>query len=598
MSEAAPESTQRNRRRIVGWTALGLLVAIIAAAVWVGTRAWIVRDELTAVAALQDRATAALQGGDVAALGDVVAEFDVHSHAASGAAGDPLWRAAEALPWAGANLAAVRTVADQLAVVSDDVATPLLEMTEELASSRLVEDHALDVDLVAAAREPLGVAQATLTQASAAIAAVPRAELIDQVGAGVDDLDRLLGEVDAAVSGMLDLTEVLPGMLGADGPRTILVMLQNNAELRSGGGITGSFAQLVAEDGSLALVRQADSSRFARTKEPVVPLPDTTTALYGDIVGRYVQNATTTPDFDLSARLAVTWWKGLTGVTPDVVVAVDPIVLRSLLAVTGPVTLAGGEVLTPDGFVDQVMVRPYLELDPKAQTRYFQDLTQRFFTGLMSSDADPSVWISALRGPVEQGRISVWSADGDEAAVLATTAFAGPLAAHAAAGEDAFTAYLNDTTGAKMDSSLAVALAATTGSCRSDGRQEVLVRVTLTNEAPADAGTRWPYSMTGSGRWGVTAGHIGTAVAVAAPAGWFFGGTSIDGVRRGSIDVVDGGFPTSAIDVTLAPGEMATLAYRFVSPDDADAPPITPEVRHTPLMRAPEESGTSALVCD
>jgi hypothetical protein len=102
--------------------------------------------------------------------------------------------------------------------------------------------------------------------------------------------------------------------------------------------------------------------------------------------------------------------------------------------------------------------------------------------------------------------------------------------------------------------------------------------------------------MTGSGRWGVTAGHIGTAVAVAAPPDWFFGGTRIDGELQGAVDAVDGGFPTSATDVILAPGETATLEFRFVAPEAG--PEITPEVRHTPLLRAPEESPTTVLTCD
>src|SRR5690606_829618 len=103
----------------------------------------------------------------------------------------------------------------------------------------------------------------------------------------------------------------------------------------------------------------------------------------------------------------------------------------------------------------------------------------------------------------------------------------------------------------------------------------------------ADAGERWPVSMTGGGHWGVTAGHMATTVTVAAPPGWFFAGTTADGARLSSVDVEDAGFPSSASEVTLAPGESSTIDVRFVAPD---ASPVSPGLLHTPLLRDADES--------
>lgn len=595
MDQASPDLTRRRRRRIVGWALTGLLVVLVGAGVWVATRALTVNGELTAVAQLQSRAEKALSDGDVNALGEIVTAFDGHVATASAAAGDPIWRIAEGIPGVGANLRAARVVTEQLDRVSAEVAAPVLALTKQLSGGELLADGALNVRLVGAASAPLAEATAVLDETRATVAEVPRGGLLAEVAGGVDDVERMLDGLGSAVSGMADLSSVLPGMLGSDEPRTILVMMQNNAELRSGGGITGSFAEVVADGGEIRMTRQADSSEFQRTKTEILPVPASTTALYGDIVGRYVQNTTTTPDFDLSARLASTWWEGLTGHRPDIVLSIDPLVLRALLAVTGPITLEGGKQLERDGFISRVLVAPYLHREPKEQTVFFQDLTERFFSGVMSSSASPSAWISALRTPIEQGRISVWSSDERESAVLAHSPFAGPLARHADAGADAFMVYLNDGTGAKMDSSLAVELGTVAGSCRADGRPEVAVQVRLTNEAPEDAGEKWPFSMTGSGRWGVTAGHIATAVAVAAPAGWFFGGTTVDGELQASVDVEDGGFPTSATEVTLAPGASMLIEARFVAPDDSE---VAPHLLHTPLLRPADDIPLRDLACD
>jgi hypothetical protein len=83
-------------------------------------------------------------------------------------------------------------------------------------------------------------------------------------------------------------------------------------------------------------------------------------------------------------------------------------------------------------------------------------------------------------------------------------------------------------------------------------------------------------------------------VAVAAPSGWFFGGTTTDGTRAGAVDVEDGGFPTSATEVTIAPGESALIEVRFVAPDDAR---IQPELLNTPLLRAAKDLDATPLAC-
>ena len=594
MGQAAPEPARR-RRRLIGWSVLGLLVVGVAAGVWLVERVLLVRSELASVAALRSDVVDALGQGGLSGLDETVAEFDAHASRAAEATEAPVWRVAEWVPFVGPNLSAVRTVSESLDRLSDEVATPLASLAGGLAVRGLLDDGAVDVDFLAAAHAPVVEAAAALADTERRLVDVKRSQLIGEVADGVTDLEQLVTTLSDAVDGLAGVTAVLPRMLGSDEPRSILVMLQNNAELRSGGGITGSFAEIEARDGVLRLARQADSSDFGGLEPPDVAVPAATSALYGDIVGLFVHNATTTPDFALSAELASGWWARLTGRAPDVVVAIDPLVLRALLDVTGPIDVGRGLTLRHERFVREVLVDPYFTLDSREQTRYFQRLTKRYFEAVLTSTAPPEAWITALQAPIEQGRISVWSSHEDEAALLAGSAFGGPLARHNAAGEGAFAVYLNDTTGAKMDSALEVKLGSAVGTCRADEQPQVAVRVRLTNTAPADAGTAWPASMTGDGHWGVPPGQIGTAVAVSAPKGWFFGGTTVDGDRVATIDVADAGVPTSAVEVTLEPGESADVEMRFVAPT-RDA--VEPTLLHTPLLRAPETTALTSLSCE
>ena len=272
---------------------------------------------------------------------------------------------------------------------------------------------------------------------------------------------------------------------------SLLVMVQNAAEARTGGGITGSFIEVRATDGKLSVGAHADSASFARSAPPAMELPTELTALYGPTFGRYVTNITVTPDFDLSARLASAWWQTLAQPAPDAIVSIDPIVLRALLRITGPLTLSDGPVVDTASVIEQMLVRPYLERTPLEQTAMQSDLTPHLFETLLDTPFDVAAWAQALAEPVAQGRVSVWSAHADEQAVLAEGPLAGTLARYRAAGDDAIGVYFNDATTGKLDTFLDVQVDPSTRVCRADGVAEVEVAVTLQSTL-TDAARTYP----------------------------------------------------------------------------------------------------------
>lgn len=555
--------------------ACGGAVALATVAVaWVGAQAWQAKDELSAVVPLVDELSTAVSARDLDVASDVAARLRVHADRAEELTAGPIWSAAEVIPVLGANLAAVRTSSVQLSIVTDSVLEPLLEVAGSLGDT-------LDPTALAEAHEPLARASAALSSAQASMRTVDSDALVAPLADGVSRLQSVLDAGVPVLDGFAQAGAVLPGLLGADGPREILVMLQNNAEVRTGGGITGSFVQLHVDDGAISLARQADSSLFPVLDASIVPVPEAATALYGDVVGRFVQNATMTPDFAVSAALASAWWQAQYGIAPDAVVAIDPLVLRALVAAHGPLPLADGTQLTAEDLVQKVLIDPYLYLDAAGQTAYLQQVTAAALTALTSS-IDPVTWAQALAPAVAEGRVSVWSADAAEQEVLAASAVGGPLARLDAAGDSAYAVYLNDATGGKMDSYLDVTVDADLARC-GEGAPEAVVRVTLTNTARAEGVPELPASMTGGGLLGTAVGDIGTNVTVAAPEGAGFGGvTGAEGTVV-SADVLDGERPLSAVRVNVSPGQTETVEFRFVLPSStADDAPV---ILHTPLLR-------------
>ena len=313
-----------------------------------------------------------------------------------------------------------------------------------------------------------------------------------------------------------------------------------------------------------------------------MPLSDATVALYGDVAGRFVQNATMPADFAVSAQLGSEWWARTQGAAPDAIIAIDPLVVRALIAATGPIGLPDGSALDADGFVQRLLIDPYLQLDSDAQTEFQRGIVASVFSSLMAR-VDPVIWARALAEPLTEGRVSVWSAVPAEQESLNGTAVGGTLARLEAAGSSGYGVFLNDATGGKMDSFLGVALSAET-SCEG----ESVVRVTLTNTADAALVETYPTSMTGGGLCGTGIGDIGTTVTVAAPAGSAFGGATGEEGRLPSVDVMADGHPSTTVRVNISPGQTESVEFRFTA-----APTGLPVLVHTPTLN-PIETDVSA----
>ncbi|MCB1297945.1 MAG: DUF4012 domain-containing protein [Microthrixaceae bacterium] len=581
MTVGTPPATRA--RRYIWWGLSALAITVVLAGAWVGVRGFMAKSELESLAGLSSDLRSTLAAQDQHAAMPLIEQIGEHAARASALTGDPVWAAAEYIPWVGPNLRMARVTATQLDAIMRESAPPVLTALETLEGG-VSDDGRLDLSGVPALAPELRHAAATLDRASAALGALDEQAVLPQLANGMRELRDAIDTAHPAVDALARASVLLPALLGSDEPVSILVLAQNNAELRTGGGITGTFIEMQVHDGHITVVAQSDSSDFDVKSAPIVPIPESTTTLYGDSVGRWVQNASMTPDFELTAEIALARWHELTGRTPEVVVSVDPLVLGAVLRAVGPVTLEGSE-LHADNLVQRLLVDPYVQLDSKQQSVLFQQAVTAVFDRVSTAGFDPLALAEQLATPVEEGRISVWSSNPEVQAAIAGTALAGPAARQHSAGDSAFAVYFNDATGGKMDIYLDVAITAGIESCRADGLAEVVVDVRLTSNAPADAGSALPPSVTGGGMWGTGTGDIGTLITVSAPAGYFFGGVINEGkaVRPG--DVIESGFPSSTTRINLSPGQSESAQFRFIAPQPGSADPV---ILHTPLLTQPE----------
>ncbi|KQO62321.1 DUF4012 domain-containing protein [Curtobacterium sp. Leaf261] len=579
------QSQSRTRTRPVLWAVLVLVLLVVAAVLWVGVRGAMAARDLKQSVALVSTVRTQITHGDTAAATSTVRQLRDRATSAEHLTSDPVWRMVEFVPLAGPNLRAVRQVAAVVADVSDNAVQPAVGVLDDVDVSQFRPTGGkIDLQPLVRAQKPVDRATRTLDRALQDASDIDTSGTVGAVNDAVGQLVATLTTTSRQAVVADKAVDLAPAMLGADGPKNYLLLFQNNAELRAGGGIPGAVAYVHAEDGSLQLQQQSSGAGIGMFDPSVLPLSTDTRGLYGDITGQYMQDVTLTPRFDLSAKLAREMWKRKYGQEVDGVLTLDPVTLGYILKATGPVTLPTGDTLTADNAASLLLSEAYAKYpDPTVQDAFFASAAGAVFTKVASGDFDPKAFIGALTTGVDERRVLLWSADPAEQRTISGTAIAGELPTSTDA-ESRFGVYLNDATGAKMDYYLTEQIAVGSQVCRADGRPTWTVDVTLQNTAPADAGTSLPEYVTGGGAFGVPPGQVQTNLLVYAPTSGVFLSATRDGQPAAPQTATDGKYPVVQLQTRLSPGESTTVRIQYLGP--VRAAKSTVSVESTPGVHA------------
>ncbi|GGE99744.1 DUF4012 domain-containing protein [Mycetocola zhadangensis] len=542
------------------WIALALGILVLAAALWVGLRGAAAAGELRSAKTVAYTLRDQLMTGETDAATASSATLTGHTNRAVELTSDPVWRAAELVPFVGPNLVAVGHSAAAVDILAVDVAAPLIPIVQSLDLSAMA-GASVDLAPLAAAAPVLSKARDAAIPARERVRAIDSAATLPFIRDAVTELTGLVESTADTVESLDRAATLLPAMLGGGEPRNYLLLVQNSAELRASGGLVGATAVLTASAGHISVTDQKSTTDFPVLAEPVLPVTPAEANLYGDKLGRYLMDVNLTPDFARSAELALAMAEPVYGRTFDGVFAIDPYVLQRVLTATGPVSVTPERVLDESNAVQVLLSDVYRDFpDPVAQDAFFAAATEAVFAAVTSDSVDPRALVSALVDGASQGRILLWSADDAEQAVLAETTLAGSLPDDE---KDFVGVYLNDATGAKMgyylsaDATVDCAPASTGATHRAT--------VTLTSAAPTDAGTSLPAYVTGYGIFGVVAGDTRTQVVVVLPVG-----ASVLSATRGddklaTIGTDDADRTVATIFTQVSPGESITVTVDFAA---------------------------------
>lgn len=559
-SPAAP--ARRLTARRVAFALLVVLVLLLVAAGWLAFRAYQAGTALLSAKDVVEQLRAEVADGDTSGLEARLPELREDLATARTATADPVWRLAENLPWAGANLEAVRVVTVSLDDVVRD-ALPALQQVDDVLASRQAPgaDGRIDLaPLLTAAPDIVSAAEGA-HRAQAAVAAIDTGALVPQLVGPVEDLQDGMSQVALALDAGAQVATLLPPMLGADGPRTYLLVSLNSAELRSAGGIVGAFAVLHAQDGALSLTEQRSTIDLKSLDAPILPLTDEELVVDTDRLGRWVQDAVITPDFPRSAQLLSARWAQDMGQTVDGVIAADPVGARYVLEATGPVTEPGGGTITASDVLQVLLRDSYRDIaDPASADAFYAGVAVSIFRAVGAGQGDQQGLVTALARAGSEGRIRLWSAHPEEQETLAGTT----IGAAFLTGDfpDATGVFLNDGTAGKLGYYLTTTVTVEDLQC-SGADATATVRLDLDYDPPGDL-TALPLYVTGTAPTGLPVGHLSTNVTVYAPVGAPLQALGRDdGFVSGTTATV-AGRDVQVVTSTLAPGDSET--YRVVVP--------------------------------
>lgn len=173
----------------------------------------------------------------------------------------------------------------------------------------------------------------------------------------------------SGVKSFANVVDAVPEILGESNPKTYLLLFQNNAELRPGGGFIGSYAILSLNKGnvqnfSIHDVYDADGQLKGHIEPPFA------IRRYLTSVHLYLRDSNFDADFTKSAFMSAFIYEQEMKQKVDGVIAVDLSFLRSLIGLAGQVYVpAYKETVTKDNF--------FLLAENHSEKNFFPGSTQK-----------------------------------------------------------------------------------------------------------------------------------------------------------------------------------------------------------------------------
>ena len=294
------------------------------------------------------------------------------------------------------------------------------------------------------------------------------------VFAGLAGNSDTLKKITSLLPDAASLAESTPDLLGFDRPKKYMLVFQNSAEARGTGGIIGAYAVVTVDRASFSVDRVGSNVDLQHMDRMPIEISSDFYFTYGDDPAIW-QNSNMSPHFPYGARIWSALWKNQTGTNLDGVLAVDPLVLKAILGVTGPLRLDDGSSINVENVVSETLSDVYQRFDGRNIQRksYLVEIAQKTLELLQIGNFSRVDMGMALISPYEENRILFYSASPGPQKALEKTLLGGSLDR---GGKD-FRLVIQNIAGNKMDYYLDRELEVKVLECGVSGRTRVSATV-------------------------------------------------------------------------------------------------------------------------
>lgn len=411
-----------------------------------------------------------------------------------------LWNLATLIPTVGSDIKSVQTLSDTLSDLANNALMPVANSLQGISISDLFSNRRVNVEKLTLLANAVSMAAPVFERSAETVESLPPANL-SQVADYIEKVRAPLSKYGGLLSEVSDFIPLLPDVFGAGGQRLYLLIAQNNAELRSDGGLPGSVGFVQVTDGYIEIGNFRSISHWY-VENYVGETAEEYEFFEGVDLYRDFAQITFLPEFERVGQLAVeyidAYWPGT---KIDGVVAIDPTFLQALMKITKSSTTVQG--VTLDGSTTaEVLTHSVYEWFDGSSVNSSSD---SFFA--LAADACADAVFSnlskiglkdlknLLTGASTTGHFYLWMADEAEQAAVRKLAFSGNLDYDKTTPQ--LGVYLNDYTWSKIDWYVGCATYVSEPTTNADGSSTYEVTTYVKNYLTSDDADSLPKYIIG-----------------------------------------------------------------------------------------------------
>ena len=584
------------------WVFVGV-VLIVAFLSYMGARVASMALSLQSLSNLTDEIGGHAADGDMGALAADLREVQKHSADAANTSEEWVVVLASRQPFFGTEVSALRTVSTVASEISRS-AGPLVELLPRLTAENISNEDGFDLTLV---KNLDSAVDSLATAVSASSAKMKPLEDQPMVSALHEKVVKLSDALDTAGPGLdqvVPFVRALPIILGDNGDKTWLVIMQNLTEVRPSGGLLSAYVILDANDGKLDMVAQGTNNTLLEgPPADDVNMPQGLRDLWGDYLTEW-GSMNLSAHFPYNAELMHNGWNARGEEEVDGVVSLGQGTVQYLAAAVGPISVRG-TTIQPSDMVKYLSVDIYKQYeDPDVKDQVLAEIIGQIFDKLSAGQFDVQSLVTEALTSKSADYLQLWSTNAEEQMQIENAGLSGAFSDEEGpvssiriinAGGNKLDAFLN------LDASYDLGECVFDADTNSRARSSTMT-IELTNNAPASG---LPDYMTGrveNEELGIpyVRGSNHSYVSIYLPVNAVPGEFTLDGESAFVSEADERGHTFMMFDIELDPGASATLVGRWTEPaEDLDGNLLStePQLVMQPLLNTPTVSVKPGTEC-